>query len=81
MPPTLDKQARCLRNGLDMRWGNLPPTPAFASHVSRHFEPFCCDAIAAALAVGFVPYRIRTSGTHRIPDVSEVFLKATSSAL
>ena len=32
-------------------------------------QPFCHEAIAAAVAVGFVPYRIRTHGGHKVPEV------------
>ena len=63
-------QARCLQNGLDVRWSNnTPPTPAFGSHLRRYYEPFCCDAIVASLLVGFVPYRLRAEGTHMVPEV------------
>ena len=63
-------QAHCMRNGFDVRWAsNSPPTPSFAKHLHRYYEPFCWDAIAAALAVGFVPYRIREDGSHLIPEV------------
>ena len=61
-------QSRCMRNGLEVRWGNNAPTPSFAAHIRRHFEPFCREAIVAAISVGFVPYRIR-QGTHKIPEV------------
>ena len=63
-------QSRCMRNGVDVRWGNnTPATPAFANHMRRFYEPFCCEAIAAAIAVGFVPYRIREEGSHSVPEV------------
>ena len=64
------RAGRCLRNGFDVRWSNnRPPTPAFARHMRRYFEPFCADAIAAALAFGFVPYRLREQGAHSVPEV------------
>lgn len=62
-------QARCLRTGVHVRWGHTPPTPAFGNHLRRYYEPFCRDAIAAAVAVGFVPYRIRQEGAHSVPEV------------
>ena len=59
-------QTRCLQHGIDVRWfKNTPPTPSFARHIYRYYIPFCKDAIAAAMAVGFVPYRIRTEGSTR----------------
>ena len=54
---------------MQARWGNNAPTPSFAAHLRRYFEPFCHEAIAAAVAVGFVPYRIRTHGGHKVPEV------------
>lgn len=63
-------QSRCLRHGIDARWqANCPPTPSFAEHMRRYFEPFCKDAILSALSVGFVPYRFRRVGTHTVPEV------------
>ena len=59
-------QTRCLQHGIDVRWfKNTPPTPSFARHIYKYYIPFCKDAIAAAMAVGFVPYRIRTEGSTR----------------
>ena len=52
-------QAHCLAGGLEPRWGARVPTPAFGAHIRRHYLPFCEEAIVAALAVGFVPYRLR----------------------
>ena len=63
--------AHCLGGGLNLRYGGTTPaTPAFQQHITRHYAPFCKDAILSFLAVGFAPYRLRTSETGaQIPEV------------
>lgn len=43
-------QARCMRNGLEVRWGNNAPTPSFAAHIRRYFEPFCNEVSTPPIA-------------------------------
>lgn len=63
-------QTRCLQHGIEVRWfKNTPPTPSFARHIQRYYVPFCKDAITMALAVGFVPYIIRSEGALKVPEV------------
>jgi hypothetical protein len=62
-------QSCCLRQGIMMRWGTTPPTPSFHAHIQKHFVPFCREAILSALAVGFVPFRLRREGSQVVPEV------------
>lgn len=56
-----------MQHGIDVRWfKNTPPTPSFARHIHRYYVPFCKDAITMALAVGFVPYIIRSEGSLKV---------------
>ena len=62
-------QDHCLRHGVLMRWGTTPPTPSFQRHVREYYEPFCRDAIASFLAVGFAPFRLRKEGSRTVPEL------------
>jgi hypothetical protein len=66
-------QNHCLSGGLHLRFGhdsNVPPTPLFARHVEHYYTQFCRNAIVSFLAVGFVPYRIRSMrDAVQIPEV------------
>jgi hypothetical protein len=64
-------QAFCLVGGIQLRYGGTtPPTPRFMEHLTRHFVPFCRDAIESFLTVGFAPYRLRTlENGARVPEI------------
>lgn len=57
-------------SGIQLRYGNVPPTPNFKKHIDNYFTSFCQDAIVSYLSVGFVPYRIRLNEKGaKVPEV------------
>lgn len=63
--------SHCLGGGgIQMKYGNLGPSPNFQKYLNKYFHPFCKDAIMSYLAVGFVPYRIRKNEKGaQVPEV------------
>jgi hypothetical protein len=63
--------SHCLGGGgVQLKYGNLNPSPNFQRYLNKYFHPFCKDAIVSYLAVGFVPYRIRKNEKGaKVPEV------------
>jgi len=63
-------EATCMAQGLFCRIDGAPCTDEFQRFVSRHYIPFCRQAIRACFTYGFVPWHVRRlESGDEVPEV------------
>jgi hypothetical protein len=62
--------SKVLHGSLQLRVNNIPASPAFLEFASRHYIPFCRNAIRAMFTYGFIPWHLRsTRSGDLVPEV------------